>query len=90
MRYLDLNLINCEIEIDLTWSRKCITSRLLKTPEAIGNPGTNPPVPTRGVILTSRATFQINSSKCFVCKRKHQFFRALETRTEKNNFWEEI
>ena len=78
MRYLDFNLINCETETDLTWSKNCITSKLSKTPEAISNPGTNPPVSTRGVILTTRATFQINSSKCFVCKRKHQFLEHLK------------
>ena len=37
-RSLDLALINCEIEFDLPWSDKCVTSEILRTFRAVGNP----------------------------------------------------
>ena len=55
-RYLDLSLINCEIELDLTWSKNCVISEISKTPET---EGANPDDET----LTTGATFQINNAK---------------------------
>ena len=50
--------INCEIELDLTWSKYCVISEILKTPEVKGD---NPADET----LTG-ATFQINNAKLYV------------------------
>ena len=44
-RSLDFALINCEIELDLSWSKECIVSEINKTPEVIANPDANSPDP---------------------------------------------
>ena len=41
-RSLDLPLINCEIKLDLSWSKECIISEI--TPAMPGNLDANPPV----------------------------------------------
>ena len=51
-RFLDLPLINCEIELDLSWSKECIISEISITPVA--------------AIKTIRVTFQINNAKLYV------------------------
>ena len=58
-RSLDLPLINCEIELDLTWSNYCVISEILRIPEV---EGANPADET----LTTGATFQINNAKLYV------------------------
>ena len=35
-RLVDMLLINCEIELDLPWSKKCLSSEISITPEVIG------------------------------------------------------
>ena len=37
-RFLDLPLISCEIELDLSWSKECIISEISITPAIPGNP----------------------------------------------------
>ena len=44
-RSLDFALINCEIELDLSWSKECIVSEIKKIPEVIANPDANSPDP---------------------------------------------
>ena len=58
-RSLDLPLINCEIELDVTWSRNCVISEISRTPEVNGN---NPVDTTQ----TKGATFQISNPKLYV------------------------
>ena len=41
-RFLDLLLINCEIELDLSWLKDCVISEISRTPEVPANPGGNP------------------------------------------------
>ena len=53
-RSLDVPLINCEIELDLLWSRYCVTFEILITPRIAGNP---PPARQ-----TTNAAFQINNA----------------------------
>ena len=65
-RFLDLPLINCEIELDLSWSKECILSEISITPREAGNPNANLPVPSVAAIQTTEATFQINNAKFFV------------------------
>ena len=44
-RPLDLPMINCEIELDLLWSKKCVISEISVTTTIAGNPRANLPVP---------------------------------------------
>ena len=54
-----LSLINCEIELDLTWSKIRVISEISGTPEVEGaNPADE--------ILTTGAIFQINNTKLYV------------------------
>ena len=65
-RSLDLPLINCEVEIDLSWSKKCIKSEILVTPAIAGNPNVRPPFQAREARQTTGATFQLNNLKLCV------------------------
>ena len=38
-------MINCEIELDLLWSKKCVISEISITTTIAGNPRANLPVP---------------------------------------------
>ena len=49
---------NCEIELDLLWSRICIIFEIAIKTAVDGDPDTNLPVLTRRAILTTGATFQ--------------------------------
>ena len=60
-RSLDFPLSNCEIELDLSWSDKCIISEISRTFRAVGNP----PV-QQGTAATTGPTFQINNTKLCV------------------------
>ena len=64
-RSLDFPLIDCEIEIDLSWSKKCLLSEVSITPGIGGNPRANPPLPAVVAIQTTGATFQINYAKLY-------------------------
>ena len=65
-RSLGLSWINCEIEIDLSWSKECIISELSITPRVAGNPDARPTVQAREAIQTTGATFLINNVKRYV------------------------
>ena len=43
-RSLDLSLINCEIALNLAWSRHCVISEILISHKVAANPNANPPV----------------------------------------------
>ena len=62
-RSLDLLLINCEIELDFSWSRNCVISEILRTFRAV--PNTNP-IWYEATSQTTSATFQINNAKLYV------------------------
>ena len=65
-RFLDFPLINCNIELDLTWSKSCVLlERSIKSAIA-GNPRATPPVPGVGSRKKNGATFQINNGKLYV------------------------
>ena len=61
-----MSLINCEIELDLTWSKYCIISEISITPSIDGKPRVNPPVPAVASRQITGATFQINKAKLYV------------------------
>ena len=56
-------MINCEIELNLPWSKNCITSEISRTRDVPTNPDANSPVPAREATLTTGTTFQINEAK---------------------------
>ena len=59
-------MINCEIEVDLIWTRNCIISETSRTSEVAANPDGNLPVQARKETTTTSATFQINSANIYV------------------------
>ena len=50
-------LINCETEINLSWSKECIVSEISIIPRIPGNPDANPPIQEVPAIQTTAATF---------------------------------
>ena len=62
-RSLDLTLIDCEIELNLLWSRYCVIYEISRTFAAV--PNTNP-VRYQVTSQTTSATFQINNGKLYV------------------------
>ena len=64
--FLDLPLINCEIKLDLSWSKKCIIYEIYKTSEVPANPNANPPNPLIQTTSTFDVSFQINDAKLHV------------------------
>ena len=65
-RFLDLPLTNCEIELDLLWSKECIMSEISITPAFLSNSDANPPVLAVTVIQITGVTFQINNAKLYM------------------------
>ena len=58
--------INCEIELDLSWSKECIISEISIIPRIPGNQNANLPVQVEAAIQTTSATLQINNAKLHV------------------------
>ena len=54
-----MSLINCEVELDLSWSKDCLI------PEIPANPTDNPPTDRTLPTQISKATFQINNVKLY-------------------------
>ena len=54
MEILDLPLIKCEIELELSWSRKCVVSTISETPAVAANQ----PSAAREATERTGATFQ--------------------------------
>ena len=65
-RSLDLPLINCQTELDLSWSRYCVISEISRIPAVPANPSANPPVPAGAETQAISATFQINNAKFYI------------------------
>ena len=65
-RSRDLPLINCELELDLSWSRNHIISETSRTLEITANPAANAPVTAAAATTTTIARFQINNTKLYV------------------------
>ena len=59
-RFLNLPLINCEIELDLKWTKNCVTSEKSRTFRAVPN---TDPAEYQVVTATTGATFQINNAR---------------------------
>ena len=65
-KFLDLPFINCEIELDLSWSKECILSEISIAPRTPVNPDANSPVQEVTAMQTTVAKFQINNDKLYV------------------------
>ena len=52
-------LINCEIELDLSWSKEGVISKIPITPRVVGNQNTNLPVPAVAAIQTTNAKLYV-------------------------------
>ena len=63
---LDLVLINCEIELNLSWSKACVISEISRTPKVRANTTANPPTDRAPPIKTTGDTFQVTSAKLYV------------------------
>ena len=61
-RSLNFSLINCEMELDLSWSRYSIISEISRTPAAPANP----PASAVEATQTTEATFQKKNTKFYV------------------------
>ena len=65
-RFLNLPLTNCEIKLNLSFSKNCIISEISTTPRIPVNPDANPPCQEVVAIQTTGATIQINNTKLYV------------------------
>ena len=66
-RSLDLPLINCEPELDFSWSEHCgISERTPRPSDTYANPAANPPTYCVTPIQTTGSTFQITGAKLCV------------------------
>ena len=63
-RSLDFKLINCEIELDLKWTKNCVISEISRIFRAV-DPNANPVVYELATTTTG-AIFQINNAKLYV------------------------
>ena len=61
-RFLDLPVINCEIKLDLPWSKEFIISEISITPAVPGNLNGNSSVSDMGGIQTTGETFETKSA----------------------------
>ena len=59
-------MINCEIELDLSWSKECIISEITIKLRISANLDTTPPVQEVATTQTTGATFQINNAELYV------------------------
>ena len=60
-------LINCEINLILTWSEKCVLTDITTQAARDANPNADPPVETKERIdAPTNATFQIKDTKLYV------------------------
>ena len=62
-RSFDLPLINCEIELDVKWTKNCVISEIYKTPEVPVNPNANPRNPLIQATVKTTTKFQVNNAK---------------------------
>ena len=58
-------LVNCEIEVDLSWTRTFISSKVYRTAPLAGNPNANLLALAEAAISTTSASFQINNAKLY-------------------------
>ena len=65
-RSVDFQLSNCEIELDLPWSKVCLIPEIARTSGIAGNPRTNSIFLAVTAIEPNGPNFQINNNKLYV------------------------
>ena len=65
-RFLDLSLINCEIELHLSCSKECIISAISIKPGVVADTDANPPLPEVAAVQKTGTAFQTNNAKLYV------------------------
>ena len=65
-RYFKLPLINCEVELNLSWSRNFRISEISRAAEVAANPNFNLPAQSKGIIETNSGTFFVFSAKLYI------------------------
>ena len=55
-------MINCEIELEFSWSKKCIVYEMSIIPAVSGNSNASPPVSDLIAIQITSAIFQIDNT----------------------------
>ena len=65
-RSLDLPLICCRIELNLSLSKHCVISEISKIPEVPANPAAKLPTNCVPPTQTTKAKLQINNAKFYV------------------------
>ena len=65
-RFLDLSLINCEIELHLSWSKECIISAISIKPGVVADTDANPPFSDVAAVQKTGTAFQTNNAKLYV------------------------
>ena len=60
-----MSLINCEMELDLKWTKNFLIFEILRTAAVTGNANANPTVPALATIATNSTMFQINNAKFY-------------------------
>ena len=63
LRFPDLPLISCEIELDLRWTKTCIISEVLRAAPVARVPDANPSVEAVNATEIKGTTFQTNNAK---------------------------
>ena len=71
-RFLDLSLINCAVELDLSWSKECIIFEISRTHNIPAHPNANPPNPRISPTQTTGSIFQVTTG-CFTKKAIETF-----------------
>ena len=59
-------MINCVIELDLTWTKNCVIYEISKTAAVAAIPNAHPPILVAATTTTTSATFQINKAKLYM------------------------
>ena len=83
-RNLDIPLINCEVELILTWSKNCVLADKTAEPAQGGNPA---------IVAPSGATFKITDTKLYVPvvtfskENDTKFLEQLKTGFKRNVKW---
>ena len=65
-RFFDLPLFNCEIELDLSWSKNCVISEISGTVAVAANTNANPPIQARAATQTNGSIIHISNSTFYV------------------------
>ena len=59
-------MINCNIELDLSWSNNCVNSEIPRKAAVDDHPNANPPAQAVRATETDSLPFQITSDKLYV------------------------